>query len=75
MTTGIIYTYKDFQTGRRRWTRGKFTGWQQGGILNARFAVFQTRRSTLFVPEYCLMPETKQAISPDTNRRANQPAV
>ena len=56
------YTYKDFATGKAKFTRGMFVGWQRGGPLNANYAVFQNRRSTVYVPEYCLTRETKQLI-------------
>ncbi len=64
MNTAINrYTYKDFQTGKKRWTRGRFAGWGQGGPLNVRYAIFQTRRIALLVPEYCLSPETRKALN------------
>lgn len=56
------YTYKDFLTGKVKWTRGRFAGWTKGGILNATYAVFQRRTDTIYVPAYCLTPETRQAI-------------
>ena len=56
------YTYKDLATGKLRYTCGEFSNWTRGGPLNARYAVFRLRRSVLFVPEYCLSPETRAAL-------------
>jgi hypothetical protein len=61
-TTGPKYTYKEFASGKMRWTRGRFSGWKRGGPLNVKYAMFQTRRSTLFIPEYCLTREALNAI-------------
>lgn len=58
------YTYKDILTGRARFTRGRFIGWQRGGLLNVWHAGFERRRSAIFVPEYLLTPETMQALPP-----------
>lgn len=64
MNTAVTkHTYKDFETGRKRRTRGKFVGWQRGGPLNVRYAVFQNRRSAVLVPEYCLTSETRKALA------------
>ena len=58
-----MYTYKDFETGKLRRTRGKFAGWtRQTGALNARYARFRNRYSEVLVPDYCLTPETRRAI-------------
>jgi hypothetical protein len=59
---GMKYTYKDITTGRTRFTRGVFVGWQTGGLLNVKHAEFHTQRGCLFVPEYCLTPETKKQL-------------
>jgi len=62
------YYYKDFATGKQRWTRGRFVGWQGStGPLNAIYAQFQRGRDSLFVPEYLLAPETRLAIAKATN--------
>ena len=53
------YTYKDFATGKQRWTRGEFRGWSETtGPLGARYAIFQNPRGTVCVPAYCLTSET-----------------
>ena len=53
------YTYKDFATGQNRFTCGKFKGFTNPtGPLNCRYAIFQRKASSLFVPEYCLTKET-----------------
>jgi len=57
------YTYKDFVTGKPKWTRGRFIGWERGGPLNAKYAVFQLPRSELYVPHYCLTKEAEQRIA------------
>lgn len=58
------YTYRDFESGRLRWTRGRFQNWQRGGLLNAWHAVFVRKGDALLVPEYCLTAETKAALPP-----------
>lgn len=57
-----MYTYKDFQTGKMRRTKGKFLGWHQGGPLNAWYAKFQLSAILLYVPEYLLTRETRQQL-------------
>lgn len=60
----VKYTFKDFVTGKQRWTRGNFVGWTEStGLLNARYAIFQRPRSDLLVPEYLLTKESKQTIA------------
>jgi len=57
--------YKDFDTGKPRWTRGKFLRWGRGGLLNAWYAVFVLPRSGfLYIPDYCLRADTKAALPP-----------
>ena len=57
-------TYKDFVTGKPKWTRGQFREWtDRQGPLNARYAVIERGRSALLIPEYCLTPESKRAIA------------
>jgi hypothetical protein len=60
----VKYTYRDFLSGKLHYTRGEFANWTRGGPLNAWCAVFRRRRSVLFVPEYLLTPETRQALPP-----------
>ena len=52
------YYYKDFCTEKIRYTRGKFAGWQRGGILNAWGAIFMREASVLFIPHYLLTKES-----------------
>jgi len=59
---GKMYTYKDFETGDIKRTRGEFLKWQRGGVLNAWGVVFKNPRSVLFVPEYLLTAETRERI-------------
>jgi hypothetical protein len=57
------YTYRDFETKKPRWTRGQFREWTEPtGLLNVRYAVIDRERSELFIPEYCLTPETRRAF-------------
>lgn len=49
-------------SGRPRSTRGRFGGWSKGGPLNAWGARFYTRSTVLWVPEYLLSRETKEAL-------------
>lgn len=58
-----MYTYKDFETGEIRRTRGKFDHWSEPtGPLNARYAIFRNPRGIVAVPHYCLTSETERAI-------------
>ena len=60
----MSYTYKDFATGNLRKTSGIFKGWtNKTGPLNVRYAIFKRPKSTLFIPEYCLTPLTRQILS------------
>ena len=52
------YYFKDFDTGKIRYTKGKFAGWQRGGIINIWGAVFMRDASMLFIPHYLLTRET-----------------
>ena len=57
------HTYKDFVTGKIRFTRGRFEGWTPGtGIIGAKYAIFRTKATEIFVPEYLLTKETRTAI-------------
>ena len=57
------YTYRDFVTGRPRWTRGKFIEWYKDGWGIWR-AVFARKSDVLLMPEYCMTKETKAVIPP-----------
>jgi len=58
------HTYKDFITGKIRFTRGEFIGWTPGtGIVGAKFAIFHNRSVDVMVPEYLLTNETKDHIA------------
>jgi hypothetical protein len=55
--------YRDFVTEKRRFTWGRFSHWEEGGPLNAWYAVFRTRGGGyVLVPEYLLEKETKAAL-------------
>jgi len=54
--------YKDFITGKRKWTAGKFICWDRGGILNAYGAIVKRQCSILFIPYYLLEKETKSKL-------------
>ena len=57
------HTYKDFVTGKIRFTKGIFIGWTAGaGIIQVKYAIFKTRASEILVPEYLLTKETKAQI-------------
>jgi hypothetical protein len=56
--------YRDFATGKLKFTRGRFTNWTRGGPLNAWYAVFQRQSSTLLIPEYCLTAATRRSLPP-----------
>jgi len=56
--------YKDFATGKPKFTRGRFVKWIFGGPLNAPLAVIELPRSMLFVPAYCLTAESRRELPP-----------
>ena len=68
-----FYTYKDFVTGKLKRTYGRFVKWHIGGIAGV-YAVFSLPASNLFIPAYCLTPETKKAIGVEPNTFYNLPA-
>lgn len=47
--------YRDFLTGKQKWTRGKPVGVTRGGPLNAWYLIVKRPRSELLIPEYCLI--------------------
>ncbi len=58
-----MITYMDFLTGKKRSTRGKFTGWRSGkGFLCVRFAIIERQRSVLLIPEYLLTPSSRKSL-------------
>ena len=59
------YTYKDFVTGKLRFTRGKFLGWFPGDFagVEIRYAGFASSTTGLFIPEYSLTPETRAMLA------------
>ena len=62
------YYYKDFVTGKVRYTRGKFIGWsERTGPLHVHYAMFQLPSTYVNVPCYCLTAETKAALPPVPN--------
>ena len=57
------YTYKDFVTGKTRFTRGSFVGWsERTGPLHVHYALFVTACTTISVPRYCVTLETLEKI-------------
>jgi len=56
--------YKDFITGKRHWTSGKFLRWQRGGILNVFGAVVCREKSVLFIPCYLIEKESLAELPP-----------
>lgn len=71
------YTYKDFVTGKMKYTRGTFMGWTEPtGLLKAKYAIFQRRSSKLFVPEYLLSEQAKlnirQLVEEQNGKLTNQ---
>jgi len=40
-----MYSYKDFESGKIKRTKGKFNNWSsRAGPLNARYAIFANKR-------------------------------
>lgn len=60
--------YRDFETGKVHWTRGKFKGWIIGGLLKTWHVVIQRKRSVLYIPVYCLLPESRDELPPTPDR-------
>lgn len=57
------YTYKDFITGKIKFTRARFAGWTNPtGLLNVRYAIFKRKWKDLLVPEYLLTKETMELL-------------
>lgn len=56
------FTYRDFISLKIKRTRGKFAGWTSGGLLMAKYAIFQNRCGQVIVPEYLLTVETKKRL-------------
>jgi len=57
------FFYKDFQTGKQHWTRGRFIGWTQPtGPLTVPYAQFQRKADVLLVPRYLLAKETRASL-------------
>ena len=54
------YTFKDFESGKQRFTRGRFAGFTEK--TGVRHAIFSRRWDDVLVPEYLLTPETLTAI-------------
>jgi len=57
------FFYKDFQTGKRHWTTGRFIGWTPPtGLLSVPYAQFQRQADVLLIPRYLLTPETRASL-------------
>jgi hypothetical protein len=57
------YYYRDFDTKKIRYTRASFAGWTTStGLLNVRYATFVRRADIMYVPEYLLTKETREAL-------------
>ena len=65
------YFYRDFVTGKRKFTRKPFIGWTHaGGPLNVRYAIFSSGTNfDILVPPYSLCPETLRQL--DGESKAN----
>ena len=58
-----MIVYKDFVTGKRRFTRGTFAGWTKpAGFLKVRYAIIKRRCSNLLIPEYSLTPDSRKEL-------------
>ncbi len=53
----MIY-YRDFVTKKKRFTNGRFVGWQRGGPLRVWYAIVQRQKSTLLIPEYLIRADS-----------------
>ena len=59
----VRFFYKDFETGKRHWTRGRFIGWAPPtGPLTAPYAQFQRKADVLLVPRSLLAKETRASL-------------
>ena len=54
------YKYKDIHNKTHR-TCGRFIGWMVDG-LGIRRAIFALRTREWLIPDYCLLPETKEQL-------------
>lgn len=58
-----MYTYKDFESGKIKSTRGEFIGWTgPKGPVDAKYAIFKNPKGAAFIPDYLLTMETMQAL-------------
>ena len=64
------YWYKDFETDKLHYTCGQFCGFTKGFI--APTAIFRTPATVIFVPTYCLMPETRQLLEALEQEKTNE---
>ena len=73
------YYYRDMATNRRRFTIGKFVGWVPVTLFGVEhwYAHFQNPSSSLFIPPWCLLLETKANLpeAPKYPPRKNQEAA
>jgi hypothetical protein len=58
----MVYRYKDFVTGKLRFTRGRFVGWINLTIFEIPYAIFKRKWDNVLVPKYLLTKETLNKI-------------
>ena len=58
----MIY-YKDFGTGKRRWTHGKPDRVERGGLMNCMGLVCKNKASEIWIPEYLLEPMGREILN------------
>lgn len=58
------YYYRDFKSGKVRYTRGKFMGWSSNFFLGkeVQYANFLRAKSNLLVPEWCLNSKVRTRL-------------
>ena len=57
------YYYKDFKTGKLKYTKGKFIGYAENKLLKYNWAIFSTKSTNVLVPEYLLTKETLNILN------------
>ena len=57
--------YKDMDTGKVHFTRGRFVEWTEPmGPLWAPYAHVKSGKTDLYIPPWCLTPESRAALPP-----------
>lgn len=62
--------YRDFVTGKRRWTAGEFVRWERGRFLTEWVLIVQRPATVLIIPEYLVERESREWLPPIPGQEA-----